>query len=224
MLEYKQMGGMWLCSYIRGSTERVPVCGQEYSMGWDAPGHIPWENTLEDTTRKWLPEGSLFSSESFSRALFQARNRRTCIGSGSFLRLDDIKLVDLNSEMLEMMRELHSLRSYFAEPLQDDSDLDFDLDSSHKPSVPALVVSTSYVTLPLISLESSQNISQNSAIATRRGREALPPLAIQKKEILSTIPSTNASGSHGPDKFGIHPEVTTGILKIRKNQHSVWKK
>ena len=168
-------------------------------MGWDAPGHIPWENALDHATRKWLPEGSLFSSESFSRA----RNRHRCIGSSSSQGSDDIKLVDLNSEMLEMMRELHSLRSYFAEPLQEDSDLDFDLDSSHKPSVPALVVSTSYVTFPLTSLESSQNIF-TSAIATRRGREALPPLSIPKKEILSTIPSTDTSGSRDPDKFNIH--------------------
>ena len=188
-------------------------CGQEYSTGWDAPGHIPWENTLEHTTRKWLPEGSLFSSESFSRALCQARNRRKCIGSGSSQRTDNIKLVDFNSEMLEMMHELHSLRSYFAEPLQDD------LDSSYKPSVPALVVSTSYVTFPLTSLESSQNISQisTSAIATRRGTKPLPPLTIQKKEILSTIPSTNASRSHDPDKFDIHPAVLTRFENPKKS-------
>jgi hypothetical protein len=186
-------------------------------MGWDAPGHVPWENTLEHPTRKWLPEGSLFSSESFSRALFHARNCRAGIGSDSSLP-DDIKLVDLNSEMLEMMRELHSLRSYFAETLQDDSDLDFDLDSSHKPPVPALVVSTSYMTFPLTSPESSQNISQDStsAIASRRGRKALLPLTIQKHNIPPTRPHPD-TGCHVPDKFDIHAAVITGAENPEKS-------
>ena len=190
-------------------------------MGWDAPGHVPWENTLEQTTRKWLPEGSLFSSESFSRALFHARKLQTGIDSDSS-RPDDIKLVDLNSEMLEMMRELHSLRSYFAETIHEDSDLDVDLDSSHKPPVPALVVSTSYMTFPLTPLESFQNMSQDStpAIATRRGRKPLPPLTIQKKDIPSTPHpgiSTNSPGIHIPDICDIHPAVTAAVENPQKS-------
>ena len=87
-----------------------------------------------------------------------------------------------------MMRELHSLRSYFAETLPDDPDLDLELDC-HRPPVPALVVSTSYITLPLASLESSQNLSQysTSAIASPQIKSALPSLTSRKENIPFTI-------------------------------------
>ena len=175
-------------------------------MGWDAPGHVPWENKLDYATRKWLPEGSLFSSESFSRGLFHARNWRSVIGS-DFSRLDDMRLGDLNSEMIEMMRELQNLRSYFAETLRDDSELDFGLESSRRPPVPALVVSTSYMTIPLTSFESSQSLSPDSTsvIASRRGREPPPPLIIQKENSHHVIPT----GSR-PDTPGGPPAAMSG--------------
>lgn len=76
------------------------------------------------------------------------------------------------------MRELQSLRSYFAGTLQGDPNTD--VDSLDRPSVPALVVSTSHVTFPL-TLESCQTLSQQlpSTIASRRGKEAPPPLTIR---------------------------------------------
>jgi len=139
--------------------------------------------------KKWVPEGSLFSPESFSLALSQARNsRRDSVlrshNREAWVHEDDEKTRspslsasnhDLDSALLGMMRELQDLRSYFEGTLQADSSRNTDADQ--ELCVPALVVSTSHFTFPL-ALESFQDLTQHSSIAYRRGKSPPQPLKI----------------------------------------------
>lgn len=140
--------------------------------------------------KKWVPEGSLFSPESFSLALSQARNfrrdsvlrshnREAWVHEDQKTRSSSLFASnhDLDSALLGMMRELQDLRSYFEGTLHEDPSRDNDADQ--KLCVPALVVSTSHFTFPL-ALESFQDLTQHSpsSIAYRRGRSPPRPLKI----------------------------------------------
>lgn len=146
---------------------------------------------MECNKQKWVPEGSLFSPESFSHALCRARDFRRDIlhrhhretwvheedkktGTSDHLVLPN---TDLDAALLDMMRELQDLRSYFEGTLRED--LSHNNDADQKPCVPALVVSTSHCTFPL-ALESFQDLAEHpsSSIAHRRGRSQAQPLKI----------------------------------------------
>ena len=141
---------------------------------------------MKDGTKKWIPEGSIFSPEGFSHILSQARkggilhprSDETDVQQENCMATISAPAGTFDSEVLGIMRELQSLRSYFAGTLQEDPDSN--VDSLDRPSVPALVVSTSHVTFPL-TLESCQTLSQQlpSTIASRRGKGAPPPLTIR---------------------------------------------
>lgn len=86
----------------------------------------------------------------------------------------------MNVELLDMMRELKSIRSYFQDPqnICEQDDL----------SPPSLVVSTSHFTMP-IPLESSRSISRSSlnSLAVRRGKKIPPKLLLPKSKSAQEI-------------------------------------
>ncbi|KAF8159522.1 hypothetical protein B0H34DRAFT_407690 [Crassisporium funariophilum] len=166
---------------------------------WQAPEHSPWGIIQEKPTMRWIPEGSLYSPEDFSLFLHQARtgqdarvntsvqspNKEELMDNGGLFRPSRCDSMD--AELVDMMHELRTIKSYFQGNLHDSRDLDACQRSTPniKHSVPSLVVSNSHRTSPL-SLESSRSTSKsNSAtLAIRRGRKAPPPLRV-KEEVKS---------------------------------------
>ncbi|KAJ3510834.1 hypothetical protein NLJ89_g4451 [Agrocybe chaxingu] len=174
---------------------------KESSTDWHAPGHIPWESIDEERATSWIPEGSLFSPEGFSRALSEARTRRVSTSSIQPPPSDPrLSHGSIDGDILDMVRELKGLRSFFEDSLQTENTLDISLTSQTlaAPSLPALVVSTSQFTFPL-PLDSSQSISQHTtpSLAHRRGRKAPTPLRLKME--------------HKPPELS-YPEVPTAFL------------
>lgn len=141
-----------------------------------APGHIPWESVQGTSVTDWIPEGSIFSAECFSRTLSQLRasSSRTsiCPANPSTIQPLDLAETDLVDE------PQHSKI-----PLEDNTQ-DADkppllLAKTQKLFLPSLVVSNSQSTFPL-TLESSHSVS--SALASRRGKKAPPPLHLDSEK------------------------------------------
>lgn len=170
---------------------------KETSAGWQPPGHIPWETVKHsgaDTC--WVPEGAIFSPDYFSIALSQSRRSfrdvqthlKFCMPSPYTSSLGECMCTDspvlrsstgepMNVELLEMMRELKSIKSFFQNSQ--------DVCEPDNLSLPSLVVSNSHFTFP-IPLESSSSISHSSlnSLAIRRGP---PTLLLPKSRFVQEV-------------------------------------
>ena len=192
--------GLFFCDIttaVNNSFSRLKEC----LTGWRAPGHIPWGNLPDRTTddEKWLPEGSLYSPEDFSRALYQARagymranvaqtEQESCAIVDSSLDKHTIatERMDFSSssgtlthvELVDMMRELKDLKNFFEGTPQEVSRI------VHPGQVilPSLMISNSHCTFPL-SLDSCQSFTLKPAanLADRRGRKPPPPLLLKNE-------------------------------------------
>jgi hypothetical protein len=174
---------------------------KERLTGWRAPGHIPWGNLPDQTTddKKWLPEGSLYSPEDFSRALCQARagymrtnvaqtDQEPCaiVDSSLDKHTTATERMDFGSssgtlthmELVDMMRELKDLKNFFEGTPKEVSRI------VHPGQVilPSLMISNSHCTFPL-SLDSCQSFTLKPAanLADRRGRKPPPPLLLKNE-------------------------------------------
>ena len=203
---------------------------KECLTDWRAPGHIPWGNIPDQTTRddKWLPEGSLYSPEDFSHALCQARagyvpvdvaqteqepgaiveaslNKHITtterMDSGSSGTLTPIELVD-------MMQELKDLKNFFEGTSQEVSRI-----------IPSLMISNSHCTFPL-SLDSCQSftLKPEANLATRRGRNPPPPLLLKNETPSFELPYPGiptsflgSPSSYAPDFPGVDLSNTSGL-------------
>ena len=167
---------------------------------WRAPGHIPWENVSDQITNddKWLPEGSLYSPEDFSRALCQARagyvpvdvpqteqEPHAIVDASLNKHITTTERMDLASsgtlthmELVDMMQELKDLKNFFEDTPQDASRI-----------IPSLMISNSHCTFPL-SLDSCQSFTPKPVdnLAIRRGRSPPPPLLLNNQSPSSELP------------------------------------
>ena len=167
---------------------------------WRAPGHIPWGNISDQATSndKWLPEGSLYSPEDFSRALCQARTGympvkvaqteqepRAIVDASANKYITTTERMDLGSsgtlthmELVDMMQELKDLKNFFEDTSQEASRI-----------IPSLMISNSHCTFPL-SLDSCQSFTLNPVpnLANRRGRNPPPPLLLKNQSPSSELP------------------------------------
>ncbi|KAF9482578.1 hypothetical protein BDN70DRAFT_419622 [Pholiota conissans] len=166
----------------------------ESSTGWQAPGHVPWENIQEGNTRYWIPEGSYFSPEYFSLALRKARNHFDASRSYSLSSSapnpskNSISILEsgtqetIPGDYLDMILELDDVKSFFQIPEDFISpEKKGSVKTTGMLSVPSLVVSDSHFTFP-IPLESFSTLSgyRPSLIAHRRGKPLPSPLVIGK--------------------------------------------
>ena len=167
---------------------------------WRAPGHVPWGNIPDQTTNnnKWLPEGSLYSPEDFSRALCQARAGNVPVDVAQTEKVPhavvDASLnnhkttterMDLgtsetltHTELVDMMQELKDLKNFFEDTSQEVSRV-----------IPSLMISNSHCTFPL-SLDSCQSFTLTPVanLANRRGRSPPPPLLLKNQTPSSELP------------------------------------
>ena len=183
---------------------------KECLIGWRAPGHIPWGSIQDQATvpEKWLPEGSLFSPEDFSRSLNQARSKLVCaetaeteqglrviVNASLDKHANMTERMDLTSssgtlthmELVNMMRELKDIKNFFEGTSQQEVSRT-DQQPKNYPeqlTLPSLMISNSHCTFPL-SLDSCQSFTLKPAanLADRRGRKPPPPLLL-KDEIIS---------------------------------------
>ena len=185
---------------------------------WRAPGHIPWGNIPDQTTSndKWLPEGSLYSPEDFSRALCQARagyvpvdvaqteqEPHGIVDASLNKHITTTETMDLGSsgtlthtELVDMMQELKDLKNFFEDTSQEVS-----------RTIPSLMISNSHCTFPL-SLDSCQSFTLEPVanLANRRGRNPPPPLLLKNQTPSSELPypsipatSLGSPSSYSPD-------------------------
>lgn len=171
---------------------------KECLADWRAPGHIPWGNISDQTTSndKWLPEGSLYSPEDFSRALCQARagyvpvdvaqteqEPRAIVDASHNKHITMTERTDFGSsgtlthvELVDMMQELRDLKNFFEDTSQEASRI-----------IPSLMISNSHCTFPL-SLDSCQSFTLKpmANLANRRGRDPPPPLLLKKNQTPSS--------------------------------------
>jgi len=201
----------WVVSsfFLRSMTIVHPLSFlKECLTGWRAPGHIPWRNIPDQTSvpEKWLPEGSLYSPEDFSRALFQARaghvrvdvaqtepEPRASIDASPDKHTAMTERMDFGSssgtltpmELVDMMRELKDLKNFFEGAFQEGSIIDQQPELPEQLTLPSLMISNSHCTFPL-SLDSCQSFTLKPAanLAGRRGRKPPPPLLL-KNEVMS---------------------------------------
>ena len=167
---------------------------------WRAPGHVPWGNIPDQTTNnhKWLPEGSLYSPEDFSRALCQARAGNVLVDVAQTEKephavvdaslnnhMTTTEKLDIGSsgtlthvELVDMMQELKDLKNFFEDPSQEVSRV-----------IPSLMISNSHCTFPL-SLDSCQSFTLKPVanLANRRGRTPPPPLLLKNQTPSSELP------------------------------------
>ncbi|KAF9525325.1 hypothetical protein CPB83DRAFT_885624 [Crepidotus variabilis] len=158
----------------------------QHSTSWKAPGHIPWESAEEGSDTTWIPEGSLFTPESFSRTLSQIRGCEAEEGY-TFEPDKDSELMHqshMDSELVKMVDELKGLRTFFESPI--DEGTSAVIPPPLKQSIPSLVVSNSHSTFPL-SLHSSRTLEQ-PLIASRRRKGPPPPLFLHKSVPMTDIP------------------------------------
>ena len=191
---------------------------KECLTDWRAPGHIPWGNTPDHTTSndKWLPEGSLYSPEDFSRALHQARRR--AVYARVDTEQDSCAIVDTSfdkyttatermdsgissgtlthTELVDIiMRELKDLENFFEGTSQE-------VVHPEQLTLPSLMISNSHCTFPL-SLDSCQSFTlKPPSLADRRGRKPLPPLLLKNE-----IPSPELSYTGIPTAFLSSPSL-----------------
>ena len=206
---------------------------KECLTSWQAPGHVPWghiwDQTIDD--KKWLPEGSLYSPEDFSRALYQARDgyirddvaqQEPCaIVDGSLDKHPTTtERTDLGSssgilahmELVDMMRELKDLRNFFEGPSQEVSRIV----QPEQPILPSLMISNSHCTFPL-SLDSCQSFTLKPApdLADCRGRKPSPPLFLKNEtpspELSSPALPTASLGSPSPKSQDVNLVDTSGL-------------
>ena len=172
---------------------------KECLADWRAPGHIPWGNIPDRTTNddKWLPEGSLYSPEDFSRALCQARTGYVPVGVAQTEQDSTIVDASLNKpitttegmdlgasgtlthmELVDMMQELKDLKNFFEDTSQETSRI-----------IPSLMISNSHCTFPL-SLDSCQSFTLKPVanLANRRGRDPPAPLLLKNQTLSSEFP------------------------------------
>ena len=163
---------------------------------WQAPGHIPWGDIPYQTTadQKWLPEGSLYSPEDFSRALHLARAGRVpvdaaqtgqepCAILAEGMDFDSSSGTLTHIELVDMMRELKDLKNFFqGEVVQQPK-------HPEQLTLPSLMISNSHCTFPL-SLDSCQSFTLKPAanLADRRGRKPPPPLLLKNETPLPELP------------------------------------
>lgn len=194
---------------------------------WRAPGHIPWGNIPDETTSndKWLPEGSLYSPEDFSRALCQARTgyvpaqterQPSAIVDASLNKhITTTERMDVGSsgtltrmELVDMMQELKDLKNFFEDTPQEVTRI-----------IPSLMISNSHCTFPL-SLDSCQSFTLEPVgnLANRRGRNPPPPLLLKKQTPSSELPypgipatSIGSPSSYSPDLPGVDLSNTSGL-------------
>ncbi|KAF8817425.1 hypothetical protein BYT27DRAFT_7152960 [Phlegmacium glaucopus] len=172
----------------------------ECLTGWRAPGHIPWGNTPDQApvSEKWLPEGSLYSPEDFSRALLQARaghvrvevavaqtkqEPHAFVDASLDKYTTTTERTDFGScsgtlthmELVDMVRDLKDMKNFFE-------------GTSQELTLPSLMISNSHCTLPL-SLDSYQSFTLKPAanLADRRGRKPLPPLLLKNETMPSEL-------------------------------------
>ena len=206
------------------------LCLKECLTEWRAPGHIPWGNIPNQTTSndKWLPEGSLYSPEDFSRALCQARARYVPVDVAQTDQEPcDIVDVSLNKhitttermdfdssgtltpmELVDMMQELKDLKNFFEGTSQEASRI-----------IPSLMISNSHCTFPL-SLDSCQSFTLEPVanLATRRGRNPPPPLVLKNPTPSFELPYPDiptaflgSPSSYSPDFPGVDLSNTSGL-------------
>ncbi|KJA28015.1 hypothetical protein HYPSUDRAFT_34285 [Hypholoma sublateritium FD-334 SS-4] len=169
----------------------------ENSIGWQAPGHNPWMSTQTYVSRDWIPEGSSFSPEGFSIALFKARHRcndlhpSPCfVPSTGSPPEEGPSLESCPQDNLKFDAELESSRiSQFEDLSRDVSHISNLNRTANKLSLPALVVSDSHFTFP-IPFESTSSIvgDTSGTLARRRGREVPPRLFLGQRETTSDLP------------------------------------
>ena len=205
-------------------------CLKECLTEWRAPGHIPWGNTLDQTTSndKWLPEGSLYSPEDFSRALCQARARyvpvdvaqtdqEPCdiVDASLNKHTTTTERMDFDSsgtltpmELVDMMQELKDLKNFFEGTSQEASRI-----------IPSLMISNSHCTFPL-SLDSCQSFTLEPVanLATRRGKNPPPPLVLENPAPSFELPYPDiptaflgSPSSYSRDFPGVDLSNTSGL-------------
>ena len=187
-----------------------------------APGHIPWGNISDQNINndKWLPEGSLYSPEDFSRALCQARagyapvdvaqteqEPHTIVDVSFDKHITTTERMDLGSsgtlthmELVDMMQELKNLKNFFEDTSQEASRI-----------IPSLMISNSHCTFPL-SLDSCQSFTLKSVanLANRRGRNPPPPLLVEKNQTPSSelpYPGIPTPFFDPPSSYSDFPDV-----------------
>ena len=194
---------------------------KECLADWRAPGHIPWGNIPDRTTNddKWLPEGSLYSPEDFSRALCKARTGYvpvdvaqteqgpcTIVDESLNKPITTTERMDLGSsgtlthmELVDMMQELKDLKNFFEETSQETSRV-----------IPSLMISNSHCTFPL-SLDSCQSFTLKPVanLANRRGKDPPPPLLLKNQTSSSEFPHPDLPTAFlgSPSSYSDFPEV-----------------
>ena len=200
---------------------------KECLADWRAPGHIPWGDIPDQTTSddKWLPEGSLYSPEDFSRALCQARARYvsvdvaqseqepSAIVDASNKHITTTERMDLGSsgtvthmELVDMMQELKDLKNFFEDTPKEASRI-----------IPSLMISNSHCTFPL-SLDSCQSFTLEPVanLANRRGRNPPSPLLLKNRTPSSelpypSIPVASLASPSSPDLPDVNLSNTSGL-------------
>jgi hypothetical protein len=189
---------------------------------WRAPGHIPWGNISDRTTNddKWLPEGSLYTPEDFSRALCQARTgyvpvdvaqteQGPCaiVDASLNKHITTTERIDIGSsgtlthmELVDMMQELKDLKNFFEDTSQQGT----------ARIIPSLMISNSHCTFPL-SLDSCQSftLKPEPNLANRRGRDPPPPLLLKNQTPSSELPRPSLPTAFigSPSSYPDFPEV-----------------
>jgi hypothetical protein len=202
---------------------------KECLADWRAPGHIPWGDIPDQTTSddKWLPEGSLYSPEDFSRALGQARARyvsvdvaqseqepSAIVDASLNKHITTTERMDFGSsgtvthmELVDMMQELKDLKTFFEDTPQEVERI-----------IPSLMISNSHCTFPL-SLDSCQSFTLKPAnLANRRGKNPPPPLLLKNRTPSSELPyssipvaSLGSPSSYSPDLPDVNLSNTSGL-------------
>ena len=186
--------------------------------GWRAPGHIPWGNLLDLTgDKKWLPEGSLYSPDDFSRALYQARAGHrlnivqteqepcTIVDASLDKHPTTTQGIDSSSgtlapmELIDMMRELKDLKNFFEGTSQEVSRIV----QPEEVILPSLMISNSHCTFPL-SLDSCQSFTLNPAVSLTDKARPPPPLLLRTPPDIS-YPSIPTAFLGSPSSYS--PEI-----------------
>ncbi|KAF9054515.1 hypothetical protein BJ165DRAFT_1399722 [Panaeolus papilionaceus] len=152
----------------------------EASQGWHAPGHVPWEGVPEPISFSWIPEGSVYSRETFVKALRFSRSSRAplkhdteslppkIVNGATVPSIDDV-FRPSEQEILDMMNELRHLRSYFQDSLQSGED------SSGQARKSTHVAGATTPTKEPAAL-------QSPTLASRRGKKPPSRLFLSKKQ------------------------------------------
>lgn len=154
-------------------------------------------STQTYVSRDWIPEGSSFTPESFSLALFKARHRCNDLHPFPYIipstcapREEGPSLESCSQDNLKVDAEQESSRtSYFEDFSGDVSHMSNLNRTANNLSLPALVVSNSHFTFP-IPFESTSTIvgDTSGTLARRRGKKVPPRLLLGQRKTASDLP------------------------------------